>query len=72
MQADLFLNRPEGLNLLPVDGSVRSYGVILTSNEADTFFSRLLQEIAWAADIPVFNGELIQAVHQLAEFEPEQ
>jgi hypothetical protein len=68
MQADLFLARPEDLNLLPVDGSVHSYGAVLTSSEADSFFSRLLLDIAWAADCAKVNGKLIQTVRQVAEF----
>lgn len=28
MQADLFLTRPEDLNLLPVDGSAHNYGAV--------------------------------------------
>jgi hypothetical protein len=39
MQADLFLARPEDLNLLPVGGAVHNYGAVLTSSEADNFFS---------------------------------
>lgn len=66
MQADLFLARPEDLNLLPVDGAVHNYGAVLTSSEADTFFSRLLQDIAWAPDCARVNGELIQTVRQVA------
>ncbi len=66
MQADLFLTRPEDLNLLPVDGAVHNYGVVLTGAEADTFFARLLREVAWAPDTALVNGEMIQTVRQVA------
>lgn len=66
MQADLFLTRPEDLNLLPVDGAVHNYGAVMTSSEADVFFARLLQEIAWAPDSAMVNGGLIQIVRQVA------
>lgn len=66
MQADLFLARPEELNLLPVDGAVHNYGVVLTAQEADTFFARLLREIAWAPDTAMINGEQIQTARQVA------
>lgn len=66
MQTDLFLNRPEDLNLLPVDGAVHNYGAVMTSSEADAFFLRLLHGITWAPDIAMVNGELIQTVRQVA------
>lgn len=66
MQADLFLIRPEELNLLPMDGAVHNYGVVLTANEADRFFACLQREIAWAPDTAMLNGELIQTVRQVA------
>ncbi|PTQ74318.1 alpha-ketoglutarate-dependent dioxygenase AlkB [Pseudomonas sp. GV071] len=66
MQTDLFLAQPEDLNLLPIDGAVHNYGVVLTASEADSFFARLKREIAWAPDTAMVNGELIQSARQVA------
>ncbi|HEY0286143.1 MAG TPA: alpha-ketoglutarate-dependent dioxygenase AlkB [Pseudomonas sp.] len=66
MQADLFLDRPEGLNLLPSEGTVNDFGIVLSKTEADVMFSRLISDIAWQADTALINGSIIETRRQVA------
>jgi alkylated DNA repair dioxygenase AlkB len=66
MQADLFLARPEDLNLLPSNGVVNDFGIVLSMIEADVIFSRLISDIAWQADTALINGNVIETRRQVA------
>ncbi|QPO21756.1 alpha-ketoglutarate-dependent dioxygenase AlkB [Pseudomonas sp. Y39-6] len=66
MQTDLFLARPEDLNLLPSDGVVNDFGIVLSMIEADVIFSCLKSDIAWQADTAIINGNVIETRRQVA------
>jgi alkylated DNA repair dioxygenase AlkB len=53
-------------NLLPRDGVVHYHGLILPPDEADQYFSILMQDIAWEHDQAVFFGERIQTARKVA------
>lgn len=63
----LFDNLPRPLtNLLPKDGIVNYYGKVFDSNEADLFFEKLLNDIAWENDQAVIFGKLIVTKRKVA------
>ena len=53
---DLFDQFTPPGNLLPYDGDVRYYGVVMGQGQTDDFFRRLLEEIPWAHDELVMFG----------------
>ncbi|MBZ5856150.1 alpha-ketoglutarate-dependent dioxygenase AlkB family protein [Flavihumibacter profundi] len=57
---DLFSSvEKQTINLLPGDGVVNYFGIVLTRLEADYFFIRLLESIAWKNDEAVIFGKRI-------------
>ena len=57
---DLFNTEPSHLtNLLPKDGTVNYFGPIFSKTEADCFYQRLLNDIAWENDQALIFGKLI-------------
>lgn len=62
---DLF-NQQETLNLLPYDGIVSYYGIVLRPEEADHYFERLLHHIAWKNDEAVMFGRRIITKRKVA------
>jgi alkylated DNA repair dioxygenase AlkB len=54
------------LNLLPYDGSAVYYGPVLSSSEAEHFFSRLLETAAWKNDEAVIFGRHIVTRRKVA------
>ena len=63
---DLFDNAVEPLNLLPYDGDVRYYGPLMGQGEADGFFDRLLDDIAWAHDELLMFGRPVVTRRKVA------
>ena len=66
MQTDLFLERPEELNLLPSDGIINDLGLVLSKAEADALFSRLDTNINWRADTALVNGRILETKRKVA------
>ena len=50
---------PSSENLLPYDGLVRYFGALLSEEQADGYFSQLIQEIDWQHDQVRMFGKLI-------------
>jgi alkylated DNA repair dioxygenase AlkB len=64
---DLFsqkISQPE--NLLPKEGVVKYYGLLLPYNDAQYFFERLMTEIEWKNDRAVIYGKLIVTKRKVA------
>ena len=53
-------------NLLPQDGVVHYYGTIISSDEADLYFTQLLNNIAWQQDQLVLFGKHITTKRKVA------
>jgi alkylated DNA repair dioxygenase AlkB len=62
---DLFPTPPTQ-NLLPCDGTVLYLGPILTPPQADHYFSRLLQHIAWTHDQVIMFGKRLTTARKVA------
>lgn len=64
---DLFnLGFDENINLLPKDGTVNYYGKIMSFEEADTFYTALLNGIEWKNDEAVIFGKRILTKRKVA------
>lgn len=63
---DLFGNTQGATNLLPKDGTVNYYGKVLSKTEADFYYERLLNNIAWENDQAVIFGKLIVTKRKVA------
>jgi len=53
-------------NLLPYDGVVNYYGKIVTSEEADYYFEKLLHQIEWKNDMAIIFGKEIITKRKVA------
>jgi alkylated DNA repair dioxygenase AlkB len=53
-------------NLLPYDGVVNYYGKIVTSEEADYYFEKLLHQIKWKNDMAIIFGKEIITKRKVA------
>ncbi len=53
-------------NFLPKDGVVNYYGTIFSKDEADIYYQKLLEEIAWENDQAVIFGKLIITKRKVA------
>ncbi len=47
-------------NLLPQDGIVNYFGFVLTNDEADVFYKKLMENIEWKNDQTMMFGKLIE------------
>jgi alkylated DNA repair dioxygenase AlkB len=47
-------------NLLPQDGIVNYFGFVLTNDEADVFYKKLMENIEWKNDKTMMFGKLIE------------
>lgn len=64
---DLFNDLFDGdQNLLPQDGIVNYFGQIMTDQEANDYYSILLNEIEWKNDQAVIFGKLIETKRKIA------
>jgi len=64
---DLFNELFDGnQNLLPKDGTVNYFGQIMTDQEANDYYSVLLEEIEWKNDQAVIFGKLIETKRKIA------
>ncbi|WP_333661683.1 alpha-ketoglutarate-dependent dioxygenase AlkB family protein [Chishuiella changwenlii] len=64
---DLFNDLFDGnQNLLPKDGIVNYFGQIMSDQEANDYYSILLQEIEWRNDQAVIFGKLIETKRKIA------
>ncbi len=61
---DLFSDN--GINLLPTDGIVNYFGKIMSNQEADFFYSCLLDSIAWKYDEAIIFGKRILTKREVA------
>ena len=55
-----------GYNLLPKDGVVNYYGIILNREEADRYFEFLLKHIDWKNDEAILFGKRIITKRKVA------
>lgn len=63
----LFENHPDPVkNLLPVDGVVHYHGNIMPADQADRYYSALLEGIAWRNDEAVIMGKVIVTKRKVA------
>ena len=62
---DLFGNDPAA-NLLPRDGTVNYFGLVLTTADARRFYDTLLREIPWKNDEAVIFGKRIVTARKVA------
>jgi alkylated DNA repair dioxygenase AlkB len=53
-------------NLLPQDGAVNYYGAVMSSLQANTYFTRLLNEIEWKNDEAIILGKHIVTKRKVA------
>jgi alkylated DNA repair dioxygenase AlkB len=63
---DLFGFSDPAVNLLPTDGSVHYFGKSLSKQEADDFYSELLNNIAWENDQAIIFGKRIITKRKVA------
>lgn len=64
---NLFEETPNAaINLLPKDGTVNYYGQIFSKAEADFYYEKLLNDIAWENDQAVIFGKLIVTKRKVA------
>lgn len=56
----------EPMNLLPFDGEVNYYGVIVNRSESDEYFQRLMNEIIWKNDEAIINGKKVVTKRKVA------
>ena len=66
-QMDLFSSLiDEKANLLPGDGAVNYFGIILSKPQADHYFERLMSTIAWKSDEVIILGKHIVTQRKVA------
>src|SRR5690606_20024894 len=56
----------KNINLLPKDGTVIYYGKLMTSQQANDYFHRLLNEIQWKNDVAIIFGKRIVTKRKVA------
>ena len=56
----------EPQNLLPKDGTVNYYGIVLSRKKADKYYNHLLSTIAWKNDEAIIFGKLIITKRKVA------
>jgi alkylated DNA repair dioxygenase AlkB len=70
---DLFNNGPlESTNLLPKDGTVNYYGVIMSQERANTYLEELLHTISWQNDEAIIFGKRILTKRKVAWYGDEE
>jgi alkylated DNA repair dioxygenase AlkB len=60
MSFDLFGASLADVNLLPCDGIVNDFGIVLAPAEADAMYERLLKDLPWRPDVAVVNGIAVE------------
>lgn len=63
---NLFESDPSQTNLLPKEGTVNYYGTVFSKTDADFYYERLLNHIAWENDQAVIFGKLIVTKRKVA------
>jgi len=63
---DLFGFSDPAVNLLPFDGSVHYFGKLMSKQEADGFYSEVLNNIAWENDQAIIFGKRIITKRKVA------
>ena len=63
---DLFSQESKIINILPKDGTVDYYGIVFNKNEADNYFSLLMDTIQWKNDEAIIFGKLITTKRKVA------
>ncbi len=53
-------------NMLPKEGEVYDYGCVLSSQDADNYFEKLLLSIGWTADQVLMFGKVITTKRKVA------
>jgi alkylated DNA repair dioxygenase AlkB len=56
------------INILPFDGITNNHGIILPKNEADFYYTKLLETIPWEHDQAVIFGKIITTKRKVAWF----
>lgn len=59
-----FIESP--INLLPKDGTVNYYGIVLSKEQADNYYKSLLKSIMWKNDEAIVFGKLIITKRKVA------
>jgi alkylated DNA repair dioxygenase AlkB len=65
---DLFGATLSEVNLLPFDGIVNDFGLVLSRAEADVLYERLLTQLPWRPDVAVVNGVAIETARRALWF----
>lgn len=64
---DLFSSfSDEPTNILPFDGEVNYYGIVMTNKEADNYFQRLTDAIVWKNDEAIIMGKKVITKRKVA------
>ncbi|HEY3388251.1 MAG TPA: alpha-ketoglutarate-dependent dioxygenase AlkB [Prolixibacteraceae bacterium] len=64
---DLFSNETdEKRNLMPMDGTVNYFGMLMPAQEADRYFDCLLRTIEWKHDVAILFGKRIVTKREIA------
>jgi len=70
---DLFSNFiDETKNLLPKDGTVNYYGIVVSSPKAENYYNSLLNNISWKNDVAVIFGKRIETKRKVAWYGEKQ
>lgn len=64
MHLDLFAPQPQQ-NLLPYDGDVQDYGLVLNCTDASAYLDYFLQHLPWRPDQVKLHGRQIQTARQM-------
>lgn len=64
---DLFSNfSDEPVNILPIDGEVNYYGVVINKGESDEYFQRLMNGIVWKNDEAIIMDKKVVTKRKVA------
>lgn len=63
---ELFSNLESNQNLLPYDGELYHYGILLDAFESEKFFNDLMQKIEWQNDRALIFGKVIETKRKVA------
>src|SRR5690554_3564060 len=63
---ELFEDLPTEENLLPYDGEVFYYGLLLDTDESERFYKALFEKVKWYHDISIMYGKEIITKRKIA------
>ena len=71
MNLELFTPEPRD-NILPYDGIVQDYGLVLSAEHSERYLQYFLQHLAWQADEGMLFGQYYRTQRQVAWYGDEQ